>query len=163
MLRRFCFVDVAQFCSPEGQVLRMAPHPEQDPLQDGPGPEEHHRRRTLSDMQRRGGESDHIISGCPVVQSFWNTVGWQPGWIAPVTELWNMQLLPTVSKAVLHPLLLLFCWEIWKHHNEVVFRQTTPSIGRLKAACIDSGSLWSHRITKKNENLAKQWRQACLM
>lgn len=33
--------------------------------------------------------ADHIFSECPFIQSFWTAIGWFPGNIAKVKELWN--------------------------------------------------------------------------
>ena len=66
--------------------------------------------------------ADLIFSECNFIHTFWVHIGWSPAGIAKVSELWNTQLPPRISKVVLNPLLLLLCWEIWKHRNEVVFR-----------------------------------------
>ena len=53
--------------------------------------------------------------------------------------------------------LLLFCWEIWKHTNEVVFRGMAPDISLLRAACKESIKAWCCCIPRKDESLARQW------
>lgn len=78
------------------------------------------------------------VSECSFAQSFWDSIGWAPGGVAKVAELWNTQPPPRVAKAVLNPLLLLICWELWKHRNEVVFRGMAPDMHGLKAACKES-------------------------
>jgi hypothetical protein len=42
---------------------------------------------------------------------------WSASGVAKVSELWNTQPPPRIAKAVLNPLLLLLCWEIWKHRK----------------------------------------------
>jgi hypothetical protein len=32
--------------------------------------------------------ADHIFSACSFIRDFWDTIGWNPDGIAPVTELW---------------------------------------------------------------------------
>ena len=59
---------------------------------------------------------DHIISGCSFAKCFWRRIGWQPNSIAPVIELWKSSPPSTVS-----PMILLCCWELWKHRHDVVF------------------------------------------
>ena len=100
--------------------------------------------------------ADHIFSECSFVQSFWTHIGCPPSGIAKVSELWNTQPPPRIAKAVLNPL-LLFCWEIWKHRNEVVFRGMAPDISQLRAACKESIKAWCCRIPRKDESLARQW------
>jgi hypothetical protein len=51
--------------------------------------------------------ADHILSACPFIQTFWTSIGWFPGNIAKVKEMWNTQPPPHIAKKVLHPLLLL--------------------------------------------------------
>lgn len=66
--------------------------------------------------------ADPIFSGCPFVRSFWDRIGWRPEGIAKVAELWKTQVPPHLHAKVAHPLILLCCWEIWRHRNDVVFR-----------------------------------------
>lgn len=74
---------------------------------------------------------DHIISGCNFVCGFWTRIGWAPEEIAKTSELWRTKTLSRVHSSVAHPLLLLYCWEIWRHHNEVIFRHLDPNLERL--------------------------------
>jgi len=101
--------------------------------------------------------ADHVFSGCTFVQTFWSRIGWAPGGIPPVTELWNSQTPPRVHKSVAHPLILLYCWEIWRHRNDVVFRHMAPSIDCLVAASKEAARSWSCRIPNKNEALKRNW------
>jgi len=85
--------------------------------------------------------ADHIFSECNFVRSFWSRIGWNPGYIAPVSELWLTQTPPRVHADTAHPTILLCCWEIWKHRNEVVFRGMQPKIDRLVSACKEQHAL----------------------
>jgi hypothetical protein len=104
--------------------------------------------------------ADHIFSGCSFVRAFWNAIGWDPEGIAPVTELWMTQAPTRVHEDIAHPIILLCCWEIWKHRNEVVFRGLQPSIDRLIAACNESMRSWACRIPRQNAPLAAKWRNS---
>lgn len=65
--------------------------------------------------------ADHIISGCPFAKAFWRSL------IAPVTELWKTSPPPHVPPSAVSPLVLLYCWELWKHRHDVVFRSLPPT------------------------------------
>jgi len=102
--------------------------------------------------------ADHIFSGCSFVTTFWHAIGWAPEGIAPVTQLWETLTPPRIHLDVAHPIIILCCWEIWKHRNEVVFRGLEQSVGRLVAACKESARSWVCRIPRKNASLAAKWR-----
>lgn len=53
--------------------------------------------------------TDHIISGCNFVRSFWNRIGWAPEDIAKADELWLTRTPPNVHSSIAHPLILLYC------------------------------------------------------
>ena len=65
---------------------------------------------------------------------------------------------PWIDKDVAYPIIILCCWEIWKHRNEVVFRGLELSVDRLVAACKESTHSWVCRIPSKNASLATKWR-----
>ncbi|XP_066358280.1 uncharacterized protein [Miscanthus floridulus] len=82
--------------------------------------------------------ADHIVLGCRFVHSFWTRIGWVPTDIAEVKQLWLSQAPPRIHKDVAHPFILLCCWEIWKHRNDVIFKGLPPSVDRLTTACRQS-------------------------
>jgi hypothetical protein len=63
----------------------------------------------------------------------------------------------SVHPSAAHSLILLYCWEIWKHRNEVIFRHMEPSMDRLMATCKEVGRLWSCRIPRQNTVLISRW------
>jgi len=111
----------------------------------------------------------HSISGCNFVRSLWSRIGWVPEEITKTTELWQTRTPRRVHeciKSVAHPLILLYCWEIWKHRNKVIFRarkkkvifrRMEPSVDRLIAACNEAGCSWSCRLPKWNTTMAERW------
>jgi len=105
----------------------------------------------------------HIFSCCSFVHSFWERIGRRPKGIAKVTELWRTQVLPQIHKSVAHPLILLCCWEIWRHQNDIVFRQLEPSVDRLVVACKESVKSWSCRLLKENDSIACNSRNTFVM
>jgi len=106
--------------------------------------------------------ADHIFSGCSFVRSFWERIGWRLEGIAKVTELWKTQVPQRVHKKA-HPLILLCCWEIWQHRNDVVFRGLEPSVDRLVATCKEAVETWSCRIPRKELAIANDWRNSFIM
>ena len=105
--------------------------------------------------------ADHIIiSGCSFVRGFWSRSGWAPEEIAKTTELWQTRPPTRMHQSVAHPLILLYCWEIWKHRNEVVFRHMEPSVDRLITACKEAGRSWSCRLPKRDTTMAERWSTA---
>lgn len=92
---------------------------------------------------------DHIFSGCPFAKSFWRRIGWPPSSVAHVTELWKSS--PPI------PLILLYCWELWKHRHDVVFRSLPPDQNRLVAACKATVRDWSCRLPVKDTTLRSFW------
>lgn len=125
-------------------------------------------KHILQDAQceicKEGDETvDHIFSGCPFVRHFWSQIGWQPDGIAKVTELWMTRVPPRVHNKVADSLILLCCWEIWRHRNDVVFRGLEPSTDRLAAYCKEAVESWVCRIPRKDHVLVSNWRNSFAM
>lgn len=100
---------------------------------------------------------DHIFSGCPFVHSFWASIGWAPQHIAPCKNIWLSSPPGHVATRILHPALLLICWEIWKHRNDVVFNALPPSIPRLTAAIKGAAKDWRCRIPRQERATLQAW------
>lgn len=97
--------------------------------------------------------ADHIISGCPFTQAFWNAIGWQAGQIAGVQCLWETSAPVQLPRSAHSSLLLLICWEIWKHRHDVVFRAMPPDLSRLIAACRESAKMWRCRLLTSKKKI----------
>jgi hypothetical protein len=80
-------------------------------------------------------DADHIVSRCPFARAFWRRIGWRLQDIAPVTQLWTTCTPSSTPRAAASPLILLYCWELWKHRHDVVFRHLPPDVNRLVATC----------------------------
>lgn len=104
-----------------------------------------------------------IFSGCSFARSFWAAIGWQPSNIAPKATLWGSTPPPHIHKRVLHPLLLLLTWHIWKHRNDVVFNSMESSIPCLVATCKEAVKDWACRIPAKDSNLKHCWSPMLIM
>jgi hypothetical protein len=97
---------------------------------------------------------NHIILGYLFAQTFWNHIGWQAGNIAEVLCLWESSA-PVVMPKVAHSsLLLLICWELWKHRHDVVFKGMPLDHRRLATACRDSARQWRSRLPKNDARLS---------
>ena len=102
----------------------------------------------------------HVL--CPQVNAgyvnYAETGSRRPEGIAKVAEHWKTQVPPHVHEKVAHRLILLYCWEIWRHRNDVVFRGLEPSTDRLVATCKEAAASWSCRIPRKDLVIASNWR-----
>jgi len=101
--------------------------------------------------------ADHLISGCSFAQVFWRQIGWQAENIAEVRCLWESTASVAMPRMALSSLLLLLCWELWKHRHDVVFRDIPPSHSRLTAACRESARQWRCRLPKNDARLSSFW------
>jgi hypothetical protein len=82
-------------------------------------------------------------------------IGWQVGQIASVQrESTAPGLMPKTAHS---SLLLLICWELWKHRHDVVFRGMAPDHSRLIAACKISARQWRCRLSKNDARLSVFW------
>ena len=51
----------------------------------------------------------------------------------------------------LRPLFILVLWELWKHHNAIVFDGAAPLVAKLTNRIMDEARRWSQaRILKGN-------------
>ena len=101
--------------------------------------------------------ADHLISGCSFAQVFWRQIGWQAENIAEVRCLWESTAPVAMPRMALSSLLLLLCWELWKHRHDVVFRDMPPSHSRLIVACRESARQWRCRLSKNDARLSSFW------
>jgi hypothetical protein len=101
--------------------------------------------------------ADHIISGCHFAKEFWQRIGWQPENIAEVQSLWETTAPVPMPRTAFSSLILLICWELWKHRHDVVFRGMPPDHSRLIAACRSSAVQWRCRLPRNDTRLSTFW------
>jgi hypothetical protein len=91
-------------------------------------------------------DTDHIISGCPFSRDFWLSIGWEASELPVSGNLHNISPPTHIPSAALSTLLLLCCWMLWKHRNDVVFNGESPNLARLRAKCREECKLWRCRL-----------------
>jgi len=75
--------------------------------------------------------TDHVILRCPLVDSFWSSVGGTMAEIVPACDLWSSRF-PGNMKAQISSTFLLPCsWELWKHMNDIVFWGSSAAVRSL--------------------------------
>jgi hypothetical protein len=63
----------------------------------------------------------------------------------------------STQNAISTIILLYYCWELWKHRHDVVFRATNPDHDRLIAACHQTTKLWQCRLPRNNTAIYSFW------
>jgi len=101
--------------------------------------------------------ADHIISCCIFAQEFWARMGWNADNIAPVQRLWETTSPHEAPANSISSIILLYCWELWKHRHDVVFRGMNPNHERLIAACRQNTKLWQCRLPRNNTPVHLFW------
>ncbi|CAN6250750.1 unnamed protein product [Urochloa humidicola] len=61
-------------------------------------------------------DADHLIWRCPFAQSFWSHIGWPN--LYTVATLHAAKAPPGTPSEQLSTMLLLCCWQLWKHRYE---------------------------------------------
>lgn len=89
---------------------------------------------------------DQLIAGCSFSQQFWHAIHVQVPDTFTASKLWELPRPTVIPSRPYSTFLILCCWHIWKHRNEVVFRSAAPSIPNLLLACKDAPLLWRCRI-----------------
>jgi hypothetical protein len=105
----------------------------------------------------------HLISGCPCARRFWSCLGWRNSGPAPAACLWETTCPVGVPPDLQSTLLLLCCWQLWKHRNEVIFRQAQPSLPYLLTKCREDALLWKDRLPPRLQHIADSWCSLFLM
>ena len=89
-------------------------------------------------------DCDHLFLFCPFAAQVWSKLGMDVQ-NCEVQTIWTVPHPATIPARHFDSFLLLVCWNIWKHRNEVVFRNLPPSHERLWCACKDEARDWSYR------------------
>ncbi|CAO2173432.1 unnamed protein product [Urochloa humidicola] len=100
-------------------------------------------------------DTDHIIWCCNFAQSFWDHIGWPN--LSNVIALGTAKPPPGFPAANLSTMLLLCCWQLWKHRHDVVFRQMQPSLPRILLACKLEAQLWRCRLPIHTHHIIDFW------
>lgn len=112
----------------------------------------------VCDLCRTSPETtDHVIFDCPFATSFWRHVGFGAHHQRPAECLWETQCPPGVPTEHFATFMLLSCWQVWKHRNEVVFRNQEPSLPRLLQSCREEAQLWRCHLPQPHRPVATTW------
>ncbi|WVZ65394.1 hypothetical protein U9M48_014768 [Paspalum notatum var. saurae] len=102
-------------------------------------------------------DGNHLLFECPFACSFWEHIGWSPDSMPRSAVLWQISAPENVPSRFLSTMILLCCWQLWKHRHDVVFRGMEPSLPRLLASCKTECRLWSCRLPKNHSEVVDRW------
>jgi len=73
------------------------------------------------------GEEDchHLILSCPFANQAWQALG-MDATLGDVAKLWALPRPATIPTRHFDSFVLLICWNLWKHRNDVIFRSLPP-------------------------------------
>ncbi|TVU22848.1 hypothetical protein EJB05_32568, partial [Eragrostis curvula] len=100
---------------------------------------------------------EHLIFGCSCSQQFWRAIHVQVPDTLTTSRLWETPRPTSIPSRHYSTFLILCCWHIWKHRNEVVFRNAAPSIPNLLLACKEAALLWRCRIPNSDSVVVDSW------
>ncbi|CAO2178496.1 unnamed protein product [Urochloa humidicola] len=103
-------------------------------------------------------DCDHLIFQCPIARQLWEALNIDPD-SCSVRCLWELRRPESIPRTHFASLVLLVCWNIWKHRNDVVFNNLPPSPDRLWVACKQEARLWSYRWPAAERYIAEFWCQ----
>lgn len=100
--------------------------------------------------------ANHLILECSFSRQIWAnlSIGTEGH---DVASLWLLPRPAPIPSAHYNMLLLLVCWMLWKHRNEVVFNGLPPSRDRFRRALIDTAMLWRHRLKPEDAAVPETW------
>nr|TKW13351.1 hypothetical protein SEVIR_5G094600v2 [Setaria viridis] len=117
------------------------------------------RRRGGRRCQAESGASetcDHIIFHCPFVANTWSSLGVDTS-ASSVASLWTVPH-PTIAPGEhSSTFLILLCWSLWKHRNDVVFQRAPASSQRFWTTCCEEARLWRERFKPSDQVIADAW------
>lgn len=92
---------------------------------------------------------NHLLVSCVFVRSVWHPVlmAWgREEWAPLATDnllSWCTSLQPQAhARKDFHTIILLVCWELWKHRNAIVFDGASPSVAAVLRRTHDEGQTW---------------------
>ncbi|TVU44600.1 hypothetical protein EJB05_04045, partial [Eragrostis curvula] len=101
--------------------------------------------------------ADHLILRCPHSASSWSATGVQIPATATVTEIWKLPKPDHIPALHFDCYILLCCWQIWKHRNDVVFNDLQPFLSRLQMQCKEGAALWRCRLPSSGQSVVESW------
>ena len=77
--------------------------------------------------------------------------------LGDVAKLWALPRPATIPTRHFDSFVLLICWNLWKHRNDVIFRSLPPSHNRLWDACRNEAREWSWRWRREDYTVCDAW------
>jgi hypothetical protein len=104
-------------------------------------------------------DTAHIFLHYGFASSFWGALGVQ---IAPDHNNVLLSLLrpSTVPAKHYNMFVLLCCWQLWKHRNDVVFRGERSLLATTMLLCRSEAELWRLRLRHKYYQIVAAWCRA---
>ncbi|PAN12509.1 hypothetical protein PAHAL_2G269600, partial [Panicum hallii] len=96
---------------------------------------------------------------CPFAHQIWTRLGYITD-RCTASRIWELRRPPSVPAKHSECMVLLVCWHIWKHRNEVIFEQLPPSTSRMIAACKEDAKLGKFHLKIADRPIAEAWCQA---
>jgi hypothetical protein len=72
--------------------------------------------------------TNHLILDCVFARAVWQPMGFDVS-AHELAQLWELLKPDQVPLLHYNVLLLLICWALWEHRNDVVFNASEPSLG----------------------------------
>ena len=106
----------------------------------------------------------HILVDCLIAAMVWDCIG---SWcrIPPIFAFGIKDLLQVyktfpgckMKKKIVHGIVVVSMWAIWKARNETVFNGKEPSVERIVSTVKSMSFLWVKNRTKCNRIVWKDW------
>ncbi|KAF8673019.1 hypothetical protein HU200_049092 [Digitaria exilis] len=106
--------------------------------------------------KNRDEDCDHQMFKCPFAAQVWATLEIETEG-STVSSLWTVPRPTTIPAKHYGVFLMLICWELWRHRNDVVFNGVSPSLTRFWTAWKEDASLWSQRWPVSERLVADTW------
>jgi hypothetical protein len=101
-------------------------------------------------------DCNHIMFCCSFASTVWATLDIDASACA-VSQLREVPRPQTIPRKHFDCFILLLCWHIWKHRNDVVFGRAPLSTAGFWASCREDARLWSNRWPVEDRMLAESW------
>jgi hypothetical protein len=101
-------------------------------------------------------DNDHIVFCFPFAAHVWAKLGVETTTVS-VRSPWLVPCPASIPKQCNNCFLLLICWMLWKHRNDVVFSVASPSQDRFWASCRSEARLWCYRLPREDRVVVDAW------